>query len=198
MGTITQNVDNLHQAAGHPHSHLLELHGSVHHVKCMTGCGWETTRDAWQSMLEAENGFFLPALADADAVSRTASSEAPDGDYDREMDEDVLAAFTVPSCPSCSGIVTPSFIFMGGFLQPHVKQRAADLVDAASSIVALGTSLQIGSAFQLVTRAHRQGKPLLVVNVGPTRADGLAEECVAARTGELMPLVAEMVLAEGR
>lgn len=35
---ITQNIDGLHQAAGNAADHVIELHGSAHHVRCLT-CG---------------------------------------------------------------------------------------------------------------------------------------------------------------
>jgi NAD-dependent deacetylase len=33
---ITQNIDNLHQAAGVPESQVVELHGNTHYAKCLT------------------------------------------------------------------------------------------------------------------------------------------------------------------
>jgi NAD-dependent deacetylase len=35
---ITQNIDNLHQAAGVPDTQVIELHGNTRHAKCLT-CG---------------------------------------------------------------------------------------------------------------------------------------------------------------
>ena len=35
---ITQNIDNLHQAAGVPDSRVIELHGNTRYAKCLT-CG---------------------------------------------------------------------------------------------------------------------------------------------------------------
>lgn len=36
---ITQNIDGLHQRAGHAPGKVIEVHGTVHDVMCMT-CGW--------------------------------------------------------------------------------------------------------------------------------------------------------------
>ena len=36
---VTQNVDGLHQAAGTPPEIVIEIHGTVHSVKCMS-CAW--------------------------------------------------------------------------------------------------------------------------------------------------------------
>jgi NAD-dependent deacetylase len=36
---VTQNIDGLHQAAGSSPERIIEIHGTVHGVKCMS-CGW--------------------------------------------------------------------------------------------------------------------------------------------------------------
>jgi NAD-dependent deacetylase len=38
-GVITQNVDGLHQAAGSSPARVIEIHGTIHEVKCLS-CGW--------------------------------------------------------------------------------------------------------------------------------------------------------------
>ena len=45
---ITQNIDGLHQRAGHSPDRLIEVHGTVHDVVCMR-CGW---RGPMQPVLE--------------------------------------------------------------------------------------------------------------------------------------------------
>ena len=47
-GLITQNIDGLHQRAGHSPDRLIEVHGTVHDVVCMR-CGW---RGPMQPVLE--------------------------------------------------------------------------------------------------------------------------------------------------
>ncbi len=41
---VTQNVDGLHQAAGTPPEIVVEIHGTVHEVKCMS-CHWRGPMD---------------------------------------------------------------------------------------------------------------------------------------------------------
>jgi len=36
---VTQNIDGLHQRAGHTPARVIEVHGTVHDVQCMA-CGW--------------------------------------------------------------------------------------------------------------------------------------------------------------
>jgi NAD-dependent deacetylase sirtuin 4 len=58
--------------------------------------------------------------------------------------------------------------------------RSSDLV------LAVGTSLMVWSAFRLIKAAKEAGARLAIVNVGPTRADGLADLKVEALAGEVM------------
>jgi NAD-dependent protein deacetylase/lipoamidase len=39
LALVTQNIDGLHQRAGHSADRVIEVHGTVHEVMCM-GCGW--------------------------------------------------------------------------------------------------------------------------------------------------------------
>ena len=39
LALITQNIDGLHQLAGHPPEQILEVHGTMREVMCMA-CGW--------------------------------------------------------------------------------------------------------------------------------------------------------------
>ncbi|HEX5586845.1 MAG TPA: NAD-dependent deacylase [Acidimicrobiia bacterium] len=41
---VTQNVDGLHQAAGSTPERIIEIHGNVHAVKCLS-CGWRGPMD---------------------------------------------------------------------------------------------------------------------------------------------------------
>ena len=50
---ITQNVDNLHQRAGVPEEKVIELHGNMKWVKCLS-CGKRTPMDEVVKMMAAE------------------------------------------------------------------------------------------------------------------------------------------------
>ena len=52
----------------------------------------------------------------------------------------------------------------------------------------LGSSLAVYSGFRFARRAAADGRPIAIVNQGPTRADDLALEVrLDARLGELLP-----------
>lgn len=52
LAVITQNIDGLHQKAGHQSDRVIELHGSTHRLRCMN-CGREYDGLAIQQRLEA-------------------------------------------------------------------------------------------------------------------------------------------------
>ena len=45
MFAVTSNVDGQFQSAGFSESHLMEIHGSIHHLQCITPC----TEDIWSA-----------------------------------------------------------------------------------------------------------------------------------------------------
>ena len=46
-----------------------------------------------------------------------------------------------------------------------------DVLEEASQLLVMGTSLATYSAFRLVKQAHEQKKPILMISLGPSRAD---------------------------
>jgi NAD-dependent deacetylase sirtuin 4 len=61
-----------------------------------------------------------------------------------------------------------------------VNHRLAE----ADGCLVVGTSLQTYSAFRHVRQAHELQLPMLIMNIGPTRADGLEDLRLAVRSGE--------------
>lgn len=70
LGLITQNIDGLHTSAGTSSARLVELHGTAHHVYCLT-CGARTPRDEISARLDA--GESIPACARCGGVLRAAT-----------------------------------------------------------------------------------------------------------------------------
>lgn len=57
---------------------------------------------------------------------------------------------------------------------------------AADLVLVVGSSLMVWSAFRLIKAAVETGSQLAIVNIGPTRADDLADIKVEALAGEVM------------
>jgi NAD-dependent deacetylase len=67
---ITQNVDNLHQAAGVPADRVIELHGNASYAACLE-CGLRHELDALKALYQATGD--LPACRDCGGIVKTAT-----------------------------------------------------------------------------------------------------------------------------
>jgi NAD-dependent SIR2 family protein deacetylase len=180
-GLITQNVDTLHDQAG---SHdVIELHGSLHRVLCLD-CARRSERDSIQQLMETQN----PYLAGVDAV------QAPDGDT--LLDPGFEARFQVPLCPHCSGErLKPDVVFFGENVAQHTAAKALATVEKAAGLLVVGSSLMAYSAFRLCRAVVDQGKPLLAINLGKTRADDMLDLKIEGSCEQLLPLLAQRLSA---
>lgn len=174
---ITQNVDGLHQAAGSLDP--VELHGSLAWVVCGE-CDRRLTRTELQDDMRAANPGF-------DRFAPTALR--PDGDVD--LDEVAIAAFQSPRCPSCgSDLLKPDVVFFGDNVPRDRVARCIELVDAATSLFVVGSSLQVQSGLRFVRQASRRGIPIAIATLGQTRGDPMATIRIDAALSPLLTSLA--------
>jgi NAD-dependent deacetylase len=67
---VTQNVDGLHQAAGSSPAVVVEIHGTVHEVKCLQ-CGWRGPMD--ETLARVRAGDDDPACLDCGGMLKSAT-----------------------------------------------------------------------------------------------------------------------------
>lgn len=179
-GIITQNVDGLHSAAGS--NTVVELHGSLHWVRCLS-CPLRMLRSELQHML----GRLNPHVSDAGSVRIAAGDAELNPDGDAELDPQLAQHFVIPSCPACHGILKPDVVFFGENVPHAVVSQAWSILDGATALLVLGSSLAVYSGFRFAKGAHARDIPLAIVNQGRTRADDLAALCVDAPLGQVLP-----------
>jgi hypothetical protein len=76
-------------------------------------------------------------------------------------------------------------------LDPSVSASAGSTVDAAGALLVAGTTLSTLSSLRLVRAAVARGAPVLILNRGATRADGLSGvDKFEADVGEALTLAA--------
>lgn len=172
---VTQNVDRLHAKAGS--AAVVELHGALAEVVCLS-CGSVEPRDAFQQRL-------LDANPDAHVRP---TDLAPDGDA--ELPGAPEHDFVVPACEACAGVLKPHVVFFGENVPARRVEAATAAVSAADALLVVGTSLAVFSGYRFVRQAAREGRPVAIVNVGPTRGDHAASVRLDAIAGELLPRVA--------
>ena len=157
-GTVTQNVDGLHARAGH--DDVVELHGRLVDVSCLQ-CGAPYLRALVQQWLMAANASFAARVVELRA------------DGDAEIEADDLDRFVVPNCPTCGGLLKPGVVFFGESVPRIRVDRASALLERASALLMVGTSVMVYSGFRFCRAAHAQRKPIVSINRGVTRADAL-------------------------
>ncbi|MFF0597660.1 NAD-dependent protein deacetylase [Streptomyces antibioticus] len=175
-GVITQNVDGLHQTAGS--EDVVELHGSLARVVCLT-CGTFTPRRELARRLEEANAGFDPVAAEIN----------PDGDAD--LTDEQIGDFHVVPCAMCGGILKPDVVFFGETVPPQRVEHCRGLVRETASVLVLGSSLTVMSGLRFVRQAAEAGTPVLIVNRDPTRGDRHAVTRVALPLGAALTTVAE-------
>jgi NAD-dependent SIR2 family protein deacetylase len=168
---VTQNVDGLHQAAGS--RDVIDLHGRVDVVRCLS-CERRLQREQVQTDLVERN----PAYASLDAL------DAPDGDA--ALDGIDFAAFDVPACDACGGLLKPDVVFFGEPVPRERVRQAFAALDEADAMLVVGSSLMVYSGFRFAQAAAQGGKPIAAVNLGRTRADELLTLKVADRCADAL------------
>lgn len=163
---ITQNVDGLHQQAGS--RNVVDLHGRLDRVICL-GCGKIISRSEMDLLLEQLN----PNIRKDPNVEFT-----PDGDAEVIGTE----SFQVPSCDICGGVYKPDVVFFGEAVPTDRVENAMAMLDRAQCLLVAGSSLTVNSGFRFAKLAQKAGKPIVIVNIGPTRADSLATAKIEANT----------------
>jgi NAD-dependent SIR2 family protein deacetylase len=167
---ITQNVDGLHSAAGS--ENVVDLHGRLDRVICLD-CKSVSTRRELQARLERDNPEFLGQAFVARA----------DGDVELAVDYE---RFRLSACVACGGVLKPDVVFFGENVPAPRVERAMASLEGARALLIVGTSLMVFSGFRFARAAARLAVPIVVVNLGKTRADELASLRLAGNVGELL------------
>jgi len=163
---ITQNVDGLHQAAGS--QAVIDLHGRLDRVIC-TACKKIISRKDLDATLRALN----PSVSKSQSIEFT-----PDGDAEVEISDD----FQIPDCASCHSVLKPDVVFFGENVPVDRSEAAMSELEASDALLVAGTSLTVNSGMRFARAAAKQGKPIVIVNLGATRADELAVAKIEANT----------------
>jgi len=175
---VTQNVDGLHQQAGH--RDVLELHGSLSRATCVN-CGIHRSRDDFQDELIGRN----PWLASLDATY------APDGDADLELESP--DAVDIPDCVRCGGLLKPAVVFFGENVPRETVDFAMAQLRESDALLVAGSSLMVYSGFRFCRAAAKRGQPIIIMTDGVTRADDIASLKLPGDCGTRLSRLVEAV-----
>ncbi|KAF9901029.1 NAD-dependent protein lipoamidase sirtuin-4 [Linnemannia zychae] len=186
---ITQNVDGLHQKAGA--SGVIELHGTLHRVKCMS-CGHEEDRSDFQQVLadlnpewndllqsQSTSRLYSRMNADGDVELNTPEQQQQHQQHQQTPSKDGILdyhTFQYPTCSCCgSGQYKPSVVFFGENIPKATKELSTQAILESNGLLVIGSSLATFSAFRLVHLAKDAGIPIAMINLGQSRGDALAD-----------------------
>lgn len=99
------------------------------------------------------------------------------------------ASEEAPVCGRCSGILKPDVVFFGERLPEEVLSRATWHAGHCDLLLVVGSSLVVYPAAYMPQYARQAGASLVIVNLSPTPADGIADVVIRASAGETMRLI---------
>ncbi|MDT3766620.1 Sir2 family NAD-dependent protein deacetylase [Gleimia hominis] len=172
-GVATQNVDGLDARAGIKDPML--LHGTFALVNC-TGCGSQFPRedvDEWMRKLNPN------VVDDPDPAHCAILAEADEAGAD-------ASTFEPAPCPKCGGVLKPDVVFFGEMLPMEAMSRAYAAAAAADVVLALGTSLLVGTGLWVVSEGLQSGADFAIVNLGPTAADNYATLRIEGNVSDIL------------
>ena len=171
---VTQNVDGLHQGAGH--KRVIDLHGRLDMVSCLS-CHYQLMRSELQQQLVDLNPTFLDYQA----------AIGPDGDAQLEGVD--FSCFRIPDCPRCKGILKPTVVFFGENVPKLRVELALQQLQQAQGVLVIGSSLMVFSGYRFCRAAVAQNKPIMAINLGKTRADAELSFKIDRRSDEVLTKV---------
>jgi NAD-dependent deacetylase len=173
---VTQNVDGLHQRAGS--TDVVELHGSMHRYKCLSGRHTGFSRADVTRLLDT----------DVRDERRSAARQAKQQPR-REKP---------PRCPQCGDLLRPDVVWFGESLPEAELGRAFRLAQTCDAMLVVGTSGVVQPAASLPLLAARCGA--FVVDVNPERDElaAVANVYVRGPGGEVLPRVVAALRDEMR
>lgn len=161
VAVVTQNVDELHQRAGHDPALVVEVHGTMWWARCWTCGDRHPMAEAIARVSAGEDDpRCLRCTEDA--------PESPDDDVD-------------------TGILKSDTISFGQSLVPEVIEAAMGAAESCDLLVAIGSSLSVFPAANTVPRAKATGAAVIIVNGEPTAMDRYADVVLRGSIGELVP-----------
>jgi NAD-dependent SIR2 family protein deacetylase len=187
-GIVTQNVDGLHVSAGS--LNVIALHGDLEQISCLACGALENRRSLDARLHEANPGYLERIDLDPSLVN-------PDGDV--TLDEAHVAEFHMIGCLVCgSQKLKPNVVYFGENVPPERKVRLKELEAQSTSLLVIGSSLAVMSGYKLLLDARNAGKPVGLINGGPTRGDAKADYRWRSNIAEALAVLESPVDAVAR
>jgi len=108
-----------------------------------------------------------------------------------QMLDRVRAGEADPPCEICGGIIKSDTILFGQNLVPHVIESAMVAAERSDLVLAVGSSLSVFPAANVVPRAKSAGARVVIANGEPTKMDRFADAVLIGSLSELLPALCD-------
>jgi len=100
----------------------------------------------------------------------------------------------VPRCPECGGLLKPDVVFFGEPLPERALAEAIELAYRSDLVLVAGSSLVVRPANEIPWIVKRRGGKLVIVNLGETLMDHLADVKIEEDVSTALPRICEATL----
>jgi NAD-dependent deacetylase len=91
-----------------------------------------------------------------------------------------------PVCEKCSGILKPGVVFFGEMLPPSALRMAERESEKCDLLMVIGSSLVVYPAAYMPLYARQSGAKIVIINMGQTGQDDIADIFINAPAGDAM------------
>jgi NAD-dependent SIR2 family protein deacetylase len=162
---ISQNTDNLHLASGFPPHLIAELHGNGTLMKCITCDSRFHKKDVgWNDSIHGK-GY---------------STSAPTTNQ--------------PRCSKCNNRLISSIVNFNDPMPLKEMKETEQHTHQCDTMLVVGSSLVVTPAADFPKIAKLNGAKLIIINIGETPLDNMADIRIEEKTGIFLEAVEEKVL----
>lgn len=161
---ISQNVDNLHLQSGIHEDNLAELHGNINLLRC-SGCDTKFTL----ADVRWDRRKFGPGYKKQNAHPNQ------------------------PTCTKCGSRLYSSVVNFGDAMPEAETTLAYEHAGKADVMLVVGSTLRVFPAAELPIVTKRNGGKLVIVNIGETGLDEMADYRIEGKAGEILPVMVAKV-----
>ena len=95
----------------------------------------------------------------------------------------------VPVCEKCRGILKPDVIFFGEALPQDTLMKATKAAQECDLMIVIGSSLVVYPAAYIPLYAKRAGAKIVIINLGSTELDDIADVRIDVPAGKVMTMI---------
>ena len=102
------------------------------------------------------------------------------------LTKNISSAESIPDCKKCGGILKPDVIFFGEALPQDVLSLAVHESQESDLFIVIGSSLVVYPAANMPLYAKKAGAGIIIINLGETQQDEIADVIIDHSTGKTM------------